>query len=580
MQALLKTPFNGPWLKLDQPTSVLVAATPADVRQCLIDAEDAAQQGAYVAGFVTYEASSAFGLPLPTTQSGLLPAACFGVFPKNQVVAGGEELLATPNNSVLDELTQSWSTPLKQQDYIKKIHSIKDHIAAGDTYQLNFTFRLKTPFSGSSLNLFTQLVSAQRGEWSAYLDLGDYAICSASPELFFLKNHSHLTCRPMKGTMPRLPIAQADITQAERLRTSTKNQSENVMIVDLMRNDIGRVARTGTVLVDSLFDVEQYPQQWQMTSTISADIGKASLVDIFSALFPSGSVTGAPKHRSMEIINELEDSPRGIYTGAIGLIDPHGHTHFNVAIRTILVDRINKNAEFGVGSGIVWESSEKDEYDECQTKATIVTERAPTFELLETMKWEPVQGFVLLERHLTRLQESAKYFGFDCDVLKIHGTLEQSVINQTTDAKVRLLIQQDGQARCEVKDFQTEPNKHYRATLASTPVSCSNTFLYHKTTNRAVYNHEGEQPDSDTVIFWNESGEITEATDANIVAEIDGKLVTPPVSCGLLAGTFRAELLAHGEIIEQRLSKKDLLDAKRVWLINSLRGWMAAQLLH
>ena len=159
------------------------------------------------------------------------------------------------------------------------------------------------------MNLFTQLVSAQRGEWSAYLDLGDYAICSASPELFFLKNHSHLTCRPMKGTMPRLPIAQADIAQAERLRTSTKNQSENVMIVDLMRNDVGRVARTGTVLVDSLFDVEQYPQQWQMTSTISADIGAASLVDIFSALFPSGSVTGAPKHRSMEIINELEDSP-------------------------------------------------------------------------------------------------------------------------------------------------------------------------------------------------------------------------------------------------------------------------------
>ena len=580
MQALLKTPFNGPWLKLDQPASILVAATPADVRQCLIDAEYAAKQGAYVAGFVTYEASSAFGLPLPITPSGPLPAACFGVFPKNQVKAGGEELLATPNNSVLDELTQSWSATLKQQDYIKKIHSIKEHIAAGDTYQLNFTFRLRTPFSGSSLSLFTQLVSAQRGEWSAYLDLGHYAICSASPELFFLKNNSHLTCRPMKGTMPRLPIAQADIAQAERLKTSTKNQSENVMIVDLMRNDVGRVAKTGTVLVDSLFDVEQYPQQWQMTSTISADIGETSLVDIFSALFPSGSVTGAPKYRSMEIIDELEDSPRGIYTGAIGLIDPHGHAHFNVAIRTILVDRINQIAEFGVGSGIVWESSEKDEYDECQIKAAIVTEQAPTFELLETMKWEPVQGFVLLERHLTRLQESAKYFGFDCDVSKIHETLEQSVINQTTDAKVRLLIQQNGQTRCEVKDFQAEPNKHYRATLASTPVSCSNIFLYHKTTNRTVYNREREQPDSDTVILWNENGEITEATDANIVAEIDGKLVTPPVSCGLLAGTFRAELLAHGEIIEQRLSRKDLLGAKRIWLINSLRGWMVAKLLN
>ena len=557
-----------------------MATTPADVRQCLIDAEYAARQGAYVAGFVTYEASSAFGLPLPTTPSGPLPAACFGVFPKNHVRAGGEELLATPNNSVLDELTQSWSTTLKQQDYIKKIQSIKDHIAAGDTYQLNFTFRLRTPFSGSSFDLFTQLVSAQRGEWSAYLDLGDYAICSASPELFFLKNNSHLTCRPMKGTMPRLPIAQADIAQAERLRTSTKNQSENVMIVDLMRNDVGRVARTGTVLVDSLFDVEQYPQQWQMTSTISADIGKVPLVDVFSALFPSGSVTGAPKHRSMEIISELEDSPRGIYTGAIGLIDPHGHTHFNVAIRTILVNRINQIAEFGVGSGIVWESSEKDEYDECQTKALIVTERAPTFELLETIKWEPVQGFVLLERHLTRLQESVKYFGFDCNVSKINETLEQSVMNQTTDAKVRLLIQQDGQTRCEVKKFQAEPNKHYRATLALTPISCSNVFLYHKTTNRTVYNREGEQPDSDTVILWNENGEITEATDANIVAEIDGKLVTPPVSCGLLAGTFRAELLSRGEIIEQRLSKNDLLGAKRIWLINSLRGWMVAKLLN
>ena len=383
----------------------------------------------------------------------------------------------------------------------------------------------------------------------------------------------------MKGTAARGLTAGDDRARAAALAASAKNRSENVMIVDLIRNDLGRVARVGSVQVASLFDLERYPAQWQMTSTVVAEATGVSIADIFAALFPSGSVTGAPKVRSMEIVRELEPSPRGIYTGAIGLIAPGGRAHFNVAIRTAVVHRALGAAEFGVGSGIVWESRGQDEFEECQMKAAILTEQAPVFDLLETLRWDPATGYALEDRHMARLAESADYFGVGDVTEGAARALEAAVAGRLTPARVRLLVDSKGQARTEVTDMVARPEP-LRVALATAPVTTDNRFLYHKTTERSIYDDARRtRPEADTVLLWNRAGEITESLDANVVVELDGDRVTPPVSCGLLPGTMRADLLARGEIVERRITLEDLGRASRVWLVNSVRGWMEVQLL-
>jgi len=573
VELLLRTPWDGPWLSFQNPSAVITAWEPGDVRRCLDEAERASRDGFYAAGFVTYEAAAAFGLPVHAPVPGGLPLACFGIFPR-------ENVHRTAAVAFHGDGIANWTASIDRDEYACAFRRIKEHIASGDTYQLNFTFRLRAPFDGDPRALFADLVAAQRGAWSAYVDLGTHAICSASPELFFSLNGGRIECRPMKGTMPRGLTSAADVMQADRLHTSAKNRSENVMIVDLIRNDLGRIARVGSVIVDSLFDVERYPRHWQMTSTVTADVDGTGLAEIFAALFPSGSVTGAPKQRSMEIIRALEPAPRGMYTGAIGMIDPLGRGHFNVAIRSVTIDRARQEAEFGVGSGIVWESIERNEYDECQIKAAILTTREPAFRLLETLKWEPDSGFVLIDRHLDRLHQSADYFGFRVPIVEIRATLEGALSGRARAAKVRVLLAQDGEVECEVLDLGPVLDSPLRVALAASPVSAGDVFLYHKTTQRAVYARaRASRPDVDAVLLWNEDGEMTEGTETNLVVELDGRRVTPPVECGLLAGTMRAELLVRGEIAEERVPKAALARATRMWLINSVRGWMEAELV-
>ena len=574
-EVLLRTPFDGPWLSMQDPSAVLTARRSGDLRACLDAVEDAARGGSYVAGFLTYEAAAAFGLAVHEPRANGLPLARFGIFPRQHV-----RRLEAPPLTAQEHPVSNWAPSVEREDYADALRRIKFHIAEGDTYQLNFTYRLRAPFGGNAQGLFNDVVAAQAGAWSAYIDVGTHAICSASPELFFSLRSGRIECRPMKGTLPRAFSARDDVKQRERLRGSEKNRSENVMIVDLVRNDLGRVASVGSVSVRSLFDVERFPRQWQMTSTVTADVRDVRLSDLFAALFPSGSVTGAPKARSMEIIRELEQEPRGVYTGAIGLIDPLGRAHFNVAIRTVVIDRVREEAEFGVGGGIVWESSAADEYEECRTKAAILLNRDPAFELLETLRWTPNEGYALLDRHLERVSLSADYFALPCAVAEIGLALQSAVAHRTCPAKVRLLVGRDGRPRCEVADLPARGADRVRTALAAAPVSADNVFLYHKTTQRDVYEAaRASRPDADAVLLWNEAGEVTEGTDANVVVELGGRRVTPPVECGLLPGTMRADLLARGEIVEQLVTRADLRRAGQMWLINSVRGWVELELI-
>ena len=456
---------------------------------------------------------------------------------------------------------------------------IRRRLFEGETYQVNFTFRLTAAQPADPWSLFLSMVAAQGAHCSAYVDTGDYVICSASPEICFRLDGEKLVSHPMKGTSRRGRYTEEDHRLAEALRTSTKDQAENVMIVDMIRNDMGRVAVPGTVAADPLFQVERYPTVWQMTSTVSSQT-RASVADIMTALFPCASITGAPKTRTMKIIADEESTPRRIYTGCLGYIAPRRVAHFNVAIRTVLIDRTAGQAEYGVGGGIVWDSRTASEYDECWLKAGVVTGQLPApFQLLETILWQRDGGFFLLDRHLSRLADSAAYFGIPCSSSAILATLEDRGRTFIADAyRVRLLVDGSGTVTLEAAPFEQVPARDtLKVALAATAVDPDDRFLYHKTTRRAVYERaRSECPGFDDVLLWNSSGELTESTIANVVVEHDGAYVTPPVSCGLLAGTYRAELLAKGDIREGIIRIVDLTPGTRVHLINSLRKWRTA----
>ncbi|MEA2695258.1 MAG: para-aminobenzoate synthetase / 4-amino-4-deoxychorismate lyase [Acidobacteriota bacterium] len=557
--------------------SVVEAWALADVLPALQGVEAAVALGLHAAGFLAYEAAPAFDSALVVREpDGTLPLLRFAIFrertlgcPPSVEEAEGEFSLG------------AWSPSVSEQRYAEAIHRIREWIAAGDTYQVNHTFRLRAPFTGDiggEAALYARLVLAQRAAYSAHLRCDDFSILSISPELFFRWVGDALTLRPMKGTRPRGRWPAEDDALAAELLESAKDRAENVMIVDLLRSDAGRVALPGSVEVPRLFEVERYETVHQMTSTVEARTRPGTrLSDLFRALFPSGSITGAPKVRTSHLIAELEDSPRGVYTGAVGFVSP-GEAVWNVAIRTLVIDRRTGTAELGVGSGITYDSDAKAEYRECLAKAEFARRAPNDFHLLETLLWEPDGGLFLLGPHLDRLGESARYFGFPFDREEIARRLAEGVSPGATPLRVRLLLARDGGVSVEVSPLPVS-EEPVRVALAGEPVDSREPLLYHKTTRREVYERRAaERPDCGDVLLVNERGEVTESTIANLVVEIGGERLTPPLACGLLPGVFRAELLRRGEIRERVLTPADLRRAEAIWLVSSVRRWRRAVL--
>ncbi|MBW4653186.1 MAG: aminodeoxychorismate synthase component I [Kaiparowitsia implicata GSE-PSE-MK54-09C] len=373
------------WLRFQQPRQMCVAFCIDGVLPMLTEVQARVADGYYAAGFVSYEAAPAFDSALTVrTEAGAFPLLWFGIFDAPAVMDDGALLCQTNSQHGLPGLAPPepslhWQPTVSRADYDRAIAAIKTAIRQGDTYQVNYTFRLRAPFAGDPWGLFQRMIAAQGAGYGAFVQgisaVGQseerFCLCSASPELFFQQHGVDLVSRPMKGTAARGVQPQPDRQQAQWLHASAKNRAENVMIVDMMRNDLNRIARHGSVVVPQLFEVEQYPTLWQLTSTVRCETD-AGLVDLFRALFPAASITGAPKARTMQIIQRLETTPRHIYTGTIGYLSPHGTAQFNVAIRTVLCDRQQNLAEYGIGSGIVWDSDTRAEYEECLTKAKIV----------------------------------------------------------------------------------------------------------------------------------------------------------------------------------------------------------------
>lgn len=564
------------WLYFREPQHIIEANSLEEVVPGLALVDSLVQRhGLYAAGFLSYEAAPAFDNALYTRPPSVFPLLWFGLYSQPDVIELPAEDIARAGNPF------PWMPSISRSAYDQSIAQIKTFIANGDTYQVNYTFRLHGPFAGDTREFFLNLFQAQRADYAAYMDTGRYVICSASPELFFHLDGRLLSARPMKGTAARGRTLEEDNAIAQWLHHSEKNRAENVMVVDMIRNDMGRIAEAGSVHVESLFDIERYPTLWQMTSTVTAATD-ASFCDIMAALFPSASITGPPKPRTMQIIAGLETTPRRIYTGCIGFIAPGRKAQFNVAIRTVIIDKDTGEAEYGVGGGIVWDSVSGEEYLECQIKAHVLLERRPPFSLLETILWTPEEGYFLLGEHLHRLGDSAAYFGIALDRAAVWEKLKLlEASHSDSPHKVRLLVAQDGASSCESSPLDdNEKHRPVRLRIAPTPVDSSNFFLYHKTTNRRIYDDTRTAcPNCDDVILWNEKGEITETCIANIVVFLDGKMVTPRVSCGLLPGTFRTLLIHAGKIVEGLLRIEDLKRSKRIFVINSLRKWRKAVLI-
>ncbi|TFV56775.1 aminodeoxychorismate synthase component I [Geodermatophilus sp. DF01-2] len=564
-----------------EASRVLVASEAAEVVPVLEEVERATDGGAWAFGYLAYEAAAGLdpGLavaPRPPGES--LPLAVFGLGDRPLDVPAVTPPADRDRGYTIGPWQRGWSEDGHRADVAR----VREHIAAGNTYQLNLTVRMRAQVAGDLEQLYADLACAQRGSHSAYLDLGRFAVLSASPELFFRWTGEELLTRPMKGTARRGPTIAEDEQARARLVGSDKERAENLMIVDLLRNDLGRVAEVGSVRVPALFTAERYETVWQLTSDVTARPRPGTgLVDVFRALFPSGSVTGAPKRRSMELIRELESGPRGVYCGAVGLVAPPGQAEravFSVAIRTVAVDRASGTAVYGTGGGITWSSDPAAEHAELLAKAAILEEPYEDFALLETMAHLPGPGLRNLDRHLARLADSAAWFGFPFDAEATRRRL--ATVPPDTAARVRLLLRRDGRVEVELHSLPPAARSPVRLAIDPEPVDARSVWLRHKTTRRTFYTERAARhPDADDVVLINALGQVTETTIATVAALLDGQWWTPPLSAGCLPGVERGRLVGAGRLQERDLTPADLRRADALAVVSSLRGWRPAVLL-
>jgi len=560
--ALLRVGSTRSWQRFERPIDTVTVWDLAEVLPALERAEAATAKGHWVVGLLSYDAGPAFDPAVASQRDDETPLLAYGIFGSGEEVPG-------PRDAPFE--IGEWHPDQDHDQYADAIDRVREYIRAGETYQVNYTVRRNASFWGSAEGLFASLSRAQMAQHDAFLHFGSHALCSASPELFFTKIGNTFSSRPMKGTRPRHFDPAIDAELEDDLRTSLKDRAENVMIVDMVRNDLGRIAQVGTVHVPKLLEVERYPTVHTMTSTVEAhcDVG---LVEALRALYPVASITGAPKYRTTEIIAELEQSARGAYCGSVFVLDPDGQWEFNVVIRSVWLDLERGHGTYGVGGGIVWDSEATNEWEETEHKSRVLARAGKPLQLLETMAWTPDGGVTLRQRHINRLLRSGDHFGIHVDMDDVMSLL--NTVRSDTPVKLRLLVDADGKPSLGLGAMPTENGNPRVLPIDTEPVDPYDEFLVHKTTIRTRYDEALERfPDDPDVILWNRRGELTETCIANLVLELGGDLVTPHHSSGLLAGTLREELLERGQIVERVLRLDDLSRADTIWTINSVRGW-------
>jgi len=553
------------------PREVLMAKRPEEVRAVLDAAQAAARQGAWCVGYLRYEAAPAFDAAL-TVHPADGPLAWFAVH---------DAVLPWPDSVQEASPQLQWQEVMTRPAFEAALVVLQRAIANGEYYQVNFTAQMRAALGGdahSALALFQALRRAQPGGYAAFMDTGEEQMLSVSPELFFDWREERLLTRPMKGTAPRGANPEDDAAQAEALRNSPKERAENVMIVDLLRNDLSRIAEPFSVRVPRLFHTEALPAVWQMTSDVEARTRPGcSLADVFAALFPCGSITGAPKVRAMRAIHALEPEPRGVYCGAMGVLRPGGAATFNVPIRTVSLR--GRDARCGIGSGITSGSVAQAEWQEWRHKRAFLERASTPFDILETLALE--EGELRhLDEHLARMADSGAHFGHPWDAAQVHACLQDLVAAHSQGLwRVRLLLAANGKLSAQAYAMEPSPPQ-VRLQLAERPLDAAHSeFVRFKTTRRAHYDaFTPSEPSVFDSVLWNAQGEITECTRGNIAMRVDGRWVTPPLACGLLPGVGRAVALREGRLAEQVVRVDELANVQAWAFVNSLRGWIDATL--
>ncbi|MDT8992983.1 aminodeoxychorismate synthase component I [Curvibacter sp. APW13] len=557
-------------LAFGAPREVLVARQADEVRAVLEAVEQHARQGRWCVGYLRYEAAPAFDAALAVHPADG-PLAWFGVHD-----APLPEVPALPPPDDRDTLRARWQSGLQRSVFHAAMDRLHTAIADGEIYQANYTTRIAGTLHSTPVALFAAMHRAQPGGFAAYIDTGEEQVLSVSPELFFDWQDGHLVTRPMKGTAARRSDPHTDAAAANHLRTSPKERAENVMIVDLIRNDLSRIALPFSVQVDGLFRVQPLPTVWQMVSDVHADTRTGTrLADVFGALFPCGSVTGAPKVQAMRLIRELEDTPRGVYCGAVGVVRPGGSATFNVPIRTVLTR--DGAAWAGTGSGITSDATADGEWQEWRHKQTFLLRASEGFSLLETLALR--DGLLpAADAHLERMAASAAHFGFPWSASAAQAALAEVARSHPHGAwRVRLLLAAAGQF--EAQAFAQPPTPaRVVLQLAPHPLAMAHSeFVRHKTTRRSHYDAFAPgAPEVFDTVLWNPAGELTECTRGNVALLLDGRWVTPVLRCGLLPGIGRAHWLAQGRVTEAVIHLDDLPRVQGLAFINSLRGWVDA----
>ena len=532
------------------------------VEALLKEVETYQEAGFYAVGYVSYEAAPAFEKKLAVH-----PAPLMGEYLLYFTIHEEVETLPFPEDYEAVDLPANWKEEVEAPAYQEAIKTIHHHIRQGDTYQVNYTVQLSQELEVDPLAIYNRLVVEQKAHYNAFIQHDDVAILSISPELFFEQEDRLLTTRPMKGTTRRGLTNQADLKEAAWLEADPKNRAENMMIVDLLRNDMNRISEIGSEQVTRLCQVEQYSTVWQMTSTIESRLRpEVDLVQAFQALFPCGSITGAPKISTMEIIQKTEIAPRGVYCGTIGILLPRGKRIFNVAIRTLQMQ--GTKSIYGVGGGITWDSKWEGEYQETKQKSAVLYRQEPRFELLTTGRIH--QGeLTFLEQHLTRLREASRYFAYPYNEPKLLNDLQEELthLDPSLDYRCRIALQKNGSFHLVITELTDLPASYLQAQLTEQKIDLATPFTYFKTSqrNHLAANHREQ-------IFYLPNGSLLETTIGNLILEIEGKLYTPPAYLPLLDGIYRRHLLETQQVEEKLLTLNDLKTADRIYACNALRG--------